>query len=234
MAQNNKARLRSGVDYKPRNYFQNTRAEMAEFLPDNAQNIIEVGCGEGVFGQMLKKHFSGSIVWGIEIDAAAVPQAKKQLDRVLKGDIDGLWDKIPNNHFDLVVFNDVLEHMIDPYSVLKKIQTKLKPGGYIVSSIPNIRYYHTLHALVMAGEFEYQESGVLDRTHLRFFTQKSIRRMYERLGYNIVRHSGINPMPSPPLRFKFLEMLSKKRFDDMRYEQFATLAQHTKGEKRKK
>lgn len=226
--------MRSGSDTKPENYFQNTRTEMLDFLPEGSRNILEVGCGEGLFGHMLKQHFSDSTVWGLEIDTTAASAAKNKLDRVFVGDIDELWSEIPDNNFDLVVFNDVLEHMIDPFTVLDKIRTKLKSGGYVMSSIPNIRYYHTLYALVMAGEFEYQESGVLDRTHLRFFTQKSIRRMYERLDYEIVRHDGINPMPSLPLQFRLINMMGRGRFDDLRYEQFATLARYAWRKTRKK
>jgi len=124
---------------------------------------------------------------GIE---SAAQQAQNVLDKVLVGDIADLMDELPANYFDIVVCNDVLEHMVDPFTVLARIKSKLKRRGMVVSSIPNIRYYHTFRELALHKTWEYEESGILDRTHLRFFTVKSIRNMYERLGFEVVRHEG--------------------------------------------
>lgn len=219
---------KSGSDTKPKNYFQNLRKEMLDFLPDKVHRVLDVGCGDGVFACEISR-LKGAETWGLEIDQAAAKRARQTLDKVLVGDIGVLLNDLPKGHFDLIVFNDVLEHMVDPFHVLSEVRSKLSKDGYVLSSIPNIRYFHTLYALVMGGEWEYAESGILDRTHLRFFTSKSIQNMYERLGYSIVRHEGINPMPTHPKHYKALMAMSKKKFDDIQYEQFATLAQVKSG-----
>ena len=218
--------MKSGSDDKPHNYFQNVRQEMLDYVPKSTKRVLEVGCGEGIFAAAIK-HSRNAECWGIEIESVAASKAKQTLDKVLVGDIVDLLPKLPNDYFDLIVFNDVLEHMVDPFFVLASIQSKLTPKGYVLSSIPNIRYFHTLYALVMGGEWEYQESGILDRTHLRFFTTKSIQNMYTRLGYKIIKHVGINPIPTVPKQLKLANLFGRDRFDDTQYEQFATLAQVT-------
>lgn len=129
-------------------------------------------------------------MWGVELLEPAAKQAERVLDKVLIGDIADLIDQIPDGYFDLVICNDVLEHMVDPFTVLTRLRGKMSGRGVVVSSIPNIRYYHTFHEILVHGQWEYEESGALDRTHLRFFTKKSIRRMYERLGYEGVAPRG--------------------------------------------
>lgn len=223
--------MKSGSDSKPHNYFQNVRQEMLDFVPEKIGRVLEVGCGEGSFIATIKQTRDAEC-WGIEIEASAARKAKTQIDKILVGDVVELLPKLPNDYFDLIIFNDVLEHMVDPFFVLDEIKPKLSKKGYVLSSIPNIRYFHTLYALVMGGEWEYRESGILDRTHLRFFTTKSIQNMYSRLGYRIIKHEGINPIPSIPRELKVANALGRNRFDDTRFEQFATLAQVTSAGKK--
>ena len=162
---------------------------MLGFIPRQAARLLEVGCGEGQFGRRLKEG-SQREVWGVEIAAAAARVAEQQLDRVLSGDISALIDDLPASYFDVVVFNDVLEHLIDPEDILARIKPHLSERGVVVSSIPNIRFFPIFHDLLVHGRWEYEESGILDRTHLRFFTIESIRAMYERLGYEVLTARG--------------------------------------------
>src|SRR5690606_13081315 len=119
-------------------------------------------------------------------------------------------------------FNDVLEHLIDPEEVLKVIKPKLAANGVIISSIPNVRFYRSFRKVVIQKDWEYEDYGIMDRTHLRFFTKKSIRRMYEKLGYEIVKHEGINRSKSiKPYLFYALTLFTQL---DMQYVQFATVA----------
>jgi len=154
-------------------------------------------------------------VWGVEIDEAAGQRARKLLDRVLIGDVAGLIDQLPDEHFDVVVFNDVLEHMVDPFDVLTRIKGKISRRGVVVSSIPNIRYYWAFRDLLVYGEWEYEESGILDWTHLRFFTFKSIRKMYGRLGYKVLRHEGINQMTELPWTYRLANAILRNKLADM-------------------
>jgi 2-polyprenyl-3-methyl-5-hydroxy-6-metoxy-1,4-benzoquinol methylase len=127
-------------------------------------------------------------------EPAAIAETK--LDKVLTGACEDRIKDLPDGHFDVIYFNDVLEHLVDPYKVLEAIKSKLSPNGVIISSIPNVRYFRVLKKLVVNKNWEYEKDGVLDKTHLRFFTSKSIQKMYTDLGYKIQSHQGINKTKS--------------------------------------
>lgn len=194
---------------------------MLKYLPKNPTTVIDIGCGDGSFAETVKQ-LTGAEVWGIEYKDEEAQKAKSILDTVFSGPCENFIDELPDNYFDVIYFNDVLEHLVDPYTVLEKVRTKLKPNGVVISSIPNIRYYNALLKLIFAKDWKYERAGVMDHTHLRFFTKKSIIRMYENAGYKIQLHEGINKSSSIrpylfniPLFFMHL---------DIRYPQFATVA----------
>ena len=215
---------RSLVDLstKPELYFSQSRPEMLPFIPKTAKRILDVGCGEAMFSAQLKEMLEAE-VWGIEMVEAVAERARQRLDRVLCGDVLQQLSLIPDGYFDCVIFNDVIEHLIDPYKVLLAIKQKLAPGGVAVCSIPNIRYFRNLFDIVIRGEFRYQEGGILDKTHLRFFTRKSIIEMFESLGYRILRLEGINATPS--WRVGLFDLATFGYFSDTRYVQFAVVAE---------
>lgn len=210
-------------DQKPVNYYQNVRAEMLGFIPADSRTVLEVGCGEGYFGQRLKESRDVE-VWGIEVVEARARAAEDRLDRVLSGTVESVISQLPASFFDVVVFNDVLEHLVDPFDVLARIKTCLSPRGVVVSSIPNIRFYPAFYELAVHGDWEYVQEGTLDATHLRFFTGRSIRNMYTRLGYEVLRHEGINKLEPMPGRYRLANAIFRGRFDDMQFVQFATVA----------
>lgn len=211
------------MDIKPDGYYQGARDEMVRFMPADATTVLEIGCGEGNFGYRLKERGARD-VWGVELAKPAAERAQRVLDRVLVGDIANLIDQLPADYFDLVVCNDVLEHMVDPFTVLDKLKSKISRRGVVVSSIPNIRYYPVVYALLVHKAWEYEESGILDRSHLRFFTVKSIRNMYERLGYEVIRHEGINRMPERPMIYRLANAILRNKLSDMQWIQFVTVA----------
>lgn len=172
-------------------YYQCDRKEMLAFIPNGASRILDVGCGAGRFGALLAAS-SNAEVWGVEPEVLAADEAKANLHRVLVGSFPDAVS-LPEHFFDVVVFNDVLEHMIDPRNALEAAKTLLAPGGVVVASIPNIRYLPVLYRLVVQGDWKYQESGALDETHLRFFTRKSAERLFRDAGFSILRRQGINP-----------------------------------------
>ncbi|SDG76445.1 class I SAM-dependent methyltransferase [Psychroflexus sediminis] len=181
------------MDYlnKKGKYYFNKRPEMLEFCPEDAKTILDVGCGQGAFAKQIKDKYHTE-TWGIEYMRSHGEKAEKILDKVFIGECEKFIDDLPNDYFDVIYFNDVLEHLIDPYMVLNKMKNKLTKKGRIISSIPNIRYHSALKSLVLKKDWKYEESGVMDHTHLRFFTKKSIKRMYEDLGFKIITHKGIN------------------------------------------
>src|SRR3989344_2104623 len=162
---------------KPDWYYGLYRTEMIKFVPKTAKKILDVGCSSGLFGIQLKKTLDAE-VWGIELDKKSAKIASKSLNKVLCGDVSEIIKNLPDSYFDIIVFNDVLEHLIDPYGVLLKMKKKLSPEGLIVCSLPNIRYIVALKRLILDKQWKYDDSGVLDKTHLRFFTLKSIKDMF--------------------------------------------------------
>ncbi|PWK17724.1 class I SAM-dependent methyltransferase [Xanthomarina spongicola] len=211
------------IDYnhKPDDYFENERMEMLQFLPKNAKYVLDVGCSNGGFGNLIKSKTSAE-VWGIEPLEHASDNAKKALDKVITKSCELAIDELPSKYFDAIFFNDVLEHLIDPYSVLEIMKEKLKDDGKIISSIPNIRYHRTFLKLLFKKDWEYQDEGVLDRTHLRFFTYKSISNMYENAGYVVEKNIGINGGKSLKPFLVNIPLLFSGM--DMKYPQFATVA----------
>jgi 2-polyprenyl-3-methyl-5-hydroxy-6-metoxy-1,4-benzoquinol methylase len=210
------------VDFllKPTGYYAQIRTEMIGYIPSTSKRMLEIGCAEGNFGAYFKE--KGLEVWGIEYSSAEAAVAATKLDKVYVGDIALHVDSLPDNYFDVIVCNDVLEHLIDPYIILEKFKTKLSAQGVVVSSIPNIRYFRTLYKFIFKKNWDYTDNGIMDKTHFRFFTINSIRKMYENLGYEIVSHEGINGSPS--LKALFWNVITFGAFSDIKYLQFATVA----------
>ncbi len=202
-------------------YYSNERKEMLRFIPSDAHFVLEVGCGGGIFGSAVKR-VSGAEVWGIEIDNEAALEAKVKLDKVVIGDISGIIPDIPDRKFDCIVFNDVLEHLVDPFSVLIAVKSKLTSKGVVVCSIPNMRYFPVLSRLLINKQWKYEDWGVLDRTHLWFFTKKSIIDTFTELNYGILQLEGINGINS--WKFNLLNALLLGNISDTRYMQFACVA----------
>ncbi|WP_158019082.1 class I SAM-dependent methyltransferase [Mycobacterium basiliense] len=177
-------------------YYGHQRPEMLRFIPPDAQRVLELGCGEGVFGAAIKDS-TGAEVWGIEYNEEAAQRAGGILDHVLAGDANQRIAELPDDYFDAVICNDVLEHLVDPRDTLTRVRCKLNPRGVVVASIPNIRYLPALGKVVFRRDFPQEDFGIFDRTHLRFFTRSSMVRMFEDAGYSMRRIKGINPFLGP-------------------------------------
>jgi SAM-dependent methyltransferase len=195
---------------------------MISFIPSAARSVLDVGCSRGRFGALLRNADPGRNLVGIEPDPEAVKEAAHNYDEV----ICGLFpeDMPAGSTFDCIVFNDVIEHVVDPWTLLRKAERHLTPGGRIVASIPNIRYYIVVRDLLLRGRWEYADWGILDRTHLRFFTRESINRLFPECGYIIDQLTPINP-----IKLRRAALLTTKWFRDMRYQQFAVVAKRSTG-----
>lgn len=216
-------KIPEGLDYvnKPNDYYENDRPEMLAYLPADAKVVLDVGCSNGQFGAAVKQKNQAE-VWGIEPFESFGSLAVDKLDKVFIASVEGTLAELPDNYFDVVYFNDVLEHLLDPYSVLEQMKKKLKPNGIVISSIPNIRYFRTFFKLLFKGEWDYEDEGILDRTHVRFFTKKSILKMYQNAGYEVISHDGINGSKS--LKPWLINIFLGFNGMDMKYIQFATVA----------
>ncbi len=211
------------MDYenKDEKYYHLERDEMLVYLPKNANKVLEVGCGAGNFAKSIKIR-NNAEVWGIELMDDEAKRAAEIIDKVLSGPCEEHIKNLPDNYFDAIFFNDVLEHLVDPYSVLKNIKSKLSKDGVVISSIPNIRYHSALKSLVINKDWKYMDHGIMDKTHLRFFTKKSIVNMYEDAGYEVKLHEGINKTRSlKPWLYNLLFLFTAL---DMRNLQYATVA----------
>jgi 2-polyprenyl-3-methyl-5-hydroxy-6-metoxy-1,4-benzoquinol methylase len=203
-------------------YFQRTRPEMLGVIPGDAKTLLEIGCAEGYFGGRLKEQRPMEI-WGVELLPEVAEKARTRLDRVLVGKIEDHIPSIPDGYFDCIVLNDVLEHLIDPWTVLRDLRRKLTSKGALVASIPNVRHFPNLVNLLVRRDWEYTEWGILDRTHLRFFTSKSIERLFDGCGYELVSMQGIEESP-PSWKFVVLNRLLLNALSDCRFLVFACVA----------
>jgi len=186
-----------GLSTQPENtsipqYFQNIRDDIVSLVPNDAVDILEIGCAAGMTGNELKKR-PGIYVAGVELDHRAAVEAKKVLDEVVEGNIETLKLPFKEKKFDCILFADVLEHLIDPLVVLKKTRKLLRANGTVIASIPNVQYLGLVNQLV-EGNWTYQDEGILDRTHLRFFTYHEIVKLFDEAGYRI---SSINETLDP-------------------------------------
>ena len=206
---------------KSRGYYDSIREDMLKYIPRDVKKTLEFGCGSGGFSGLVKDKF-GAEVWAVEIDEQSAKTAAQKLDNVINCDAHEAIDKLPDNYFGCIVFFDILEHLVDPYSLLHILKTKLTKKGIIVASIPNIRYYRSLVKLVVHGDWDYKDHGILDKTHLRFFTYKSIVKLFNELAFEILEIEGIHPTSSRT--FKVLNTLLLNAIDDIRYKHFAVVA----------
>ncbi len=147
--------------------------------------VLEVGCATGYISKVMTER--GCNVTGIELDPDAACLAQKWLERVVVGNIDegSVWDEVDDESFDAVIFGDVLEHLRDPLGALRAAVRKLKPTGIVVTSLPNVAHGDVRLSL-LKGNFTYNETGLLDKTHIRFFTLETIRTLLREAGLVIV------------------------------------------------
>ncbi len=212
----------AGYDIKTANYFEDQREEMLPFIPAETRRVLEVGCGNAAFAARLKSSRAVHVT-AIENHAPAAEVASKRVDRVLNGNLEDSVQRLHGEVFDCIVLNDVLEHLIDPWDALGRLRTLLAPEGVVVASIPNVRYLPVFKDYVLRGDWQYQRDGVLDRTHLRFFTTHSMKELFAKSGFEVKRIEGINPTHFA-WKFALLNRLLGGRFNDTLFKQFACVA----------
>ncbi len=197
-------------------YHFSSRHDLIRLIPPQAENILEVGCAGGMTGKALREKGFKEII-GIEINEEVVQTGRSYYDQLIIGDVEEVHLPFEKEHFDCILYGDVLEHLMDPWQVLKKHHTFLKKGGIIICSIPNIRHYRIIKKLFFNGKWEYTEDGIMDKTHLRFFTLDSIRRMLGEAGFEIKR---ITKSSSGAYWLKLLNRLLGNQFIDFLVRQY--------------
>jgi 2-polyprenyl-3-methyl-5-hydroxy-6-metoxy-1,4-benzoquinol methylase len=170
---------------KPPGYYANRRGDLVAALPRPLGRVLDVGCGEG--GVAIELRDAGADwIAGIELDPAAASRAEEVLDEVQVGSVEDCLGRLSGGPWDTTCCYDVLEHLVDPYSVLAKLRAAAAPGGRLHVSVPNARHLSLLTDLVLRGTFGYREWGHRDSTHLRWFTRRDIVAAIQGAGWRVL------------------------------------------------
>jgi SAM-dependent methyltransferase len=172
-------------EHKRDEYYLYPRPDIQALVDARGKRILDVGCAAGELGAALKQAGACEVV-GIEASAEAAAQARAKLDRVIVGDAGSSDLPLEPSSFDYIILADVLEHLVDPWATLASFKRYLRENGRIVASIPNARFYAVIARLIF-NRWNYADSGILDRTHLRFFTWPTIQAMFADASLNVER-----------------------------------------------
>jgi len=167
-------------------YYRSPRTDLAQHVPAGARRVLDVGCGGGELGRYLKQQRNVGEVAGVEINRRSWELAREVLDQAILGDVEKLDLPFADGYFDCIIFGDVLEHLVWPGEVLRKAARVLAADGIMVISIPNVRFYQVFEMLAR-GRWKYEDAGILDRTHLRFFTVVEMRELVREAGLELVK-----------------------------------------------
>lgn len=171
---------------KPFGYYKHEREDLICSVPVGDHRVLDIGCAEGKTGKRLKKDGKALVVVGIELHPDVALRAQENLDCVVQGNVESIEIPEPYGKYDYILAGDVLEHLVDPWSVLKKVKYALAPSGRLIFSVPNIRNWKVLFPLLFQGKWDYQKFGIMDSTHLRFFTKKTCIQLAESADMRVV------------------------------------------------
>jgi 2-polyprenyl-3-methyl-5-hydroxy-6-metoxy-1,4-benzoquinol methylase len=167
-------------------YFNNAKPAFLELIDPRGLRILDLGCGGGHNGALLKRAGAREVV-GVELHAGAAAQARTRLDAVVQGDLAHLeLADLGLEPFDAILASDVLEHLAEPEDVLAHVLSRLRPGGVVVVSLPNVAHVVVFANLLMK-RWPRRSSGIFDRTHLRFFAKRDMVRLLEGAGLRVLR-----------------------------------------------
>ena len=200
MSSNNKSQYAE----KNNSYYDIVREEILDLIPSSTKRLLDVGCGTGTISSMAKKKFNIDEVVGIEKFEKAASVASARLDKVICGDIESIQLEYDNNYFDCILCADIFEHLINPENVIRKLHSLLSENGVMITSLPNIRHVVPLLKIIF-DRLEHEESGVLDKTHLHFYTLHTMKKMFTESGFEIQR---IEYNRSISLKFKVANIIT--------------------------
>lgn len=199
------------------NYYSNVRSDILAMVEGTGLRLLEVGCGSGSTLLHAKQTGIASKIVGVEYvtDVAKIAQ-ERGVQNIYTGDFSLVAKKISTQEgrFDTILFGDVLEHMIDPWTALAQAKDLLVDGGQIVASVPNFRYWRVMYNVFFRGNFRYESDGIMDRTHLRFFCRRNILEMISDQ-FEIVREHAVLPKSGKLLNVFSLGLL--KEFGTLQY-----------------
>jgi 2-polyprenyl-3-methyl-5-hydroxy-6-metoxy-1,4-benzoquinol methylase len=182
--------MTNNLSYADGIYFSGSRPEVAQLVPVGSKNVLDVGCGFGGLGRSLRERKVDNL-YGIEINPDAPIHLDGIYDQYWIGSVESieLPETLPK--FDYIIFADVLEHLVDPWATMQRYSQILSSEGKIIASIPNVQNLGLLYNLIFRGRWAYSDSGLLDKTHLRFFTRYEILELFSQAGLTI-EHIDVN------------------------------------------
>ena len=193
---NQESIVKESYGVKHDSYFEGARKDYIKELPDKPDaTILEIGCSNGNTGALALAKKKCNKYIGVEIHNEAAEKAKQKLSQVIVGNIEQMELPLADNSIDAMILSEVLEHLVDPWKVLIKLKRYLKPGALIFASSPNVSHYRII-LMILRGEWNLTDEGVMDRTHLRWFTPKTFEAMFEETGYQVIKVEAL-----PPLKF---------------------------------
>jgi 2-polyprenyl-3-methyl-5-hydroxy-6-metoxy-1,4-benzoquinol methylase len=166
--------------------YETARPDVQAHVPPTAMRILDLGCSTGALGASLKRR-QGALVVGVELDGDYATAAASCLDRVIESDVETFLRNPPTDEapFDCLIAADVLEHLVDPWTALRRVTELLEPGATVVVSLPNVAHWAGLLRLVRTASWPRDEAGPFDRTHLRWFTRDD--------AVALLRQAGVEP-----------------------------------------
>jgi SAM-dependent methyltransferase len=184
-----------GRSVEAEQYYTHARPEVLRLIPQGVRQVVDVGCGAGALGAAIKRAFPEAQVRGVELMPEQAAAAAKVLDAAVNADANAAlpasWPQP-----DCLVFADVLEHLVDPWAALAAWRARCQPKAWAVISLPNVAHVSVLSDL-KRGRFDYQDEGLLDRTHLRFFTRATACALVEQAGYEVVQLDRVISVRGP-------------------------------------
>lgn len=201
---------------KPPGYFDIARKSFIDLLPQNPEaRLLEIGAGAGDTGAYALAEGKCGWCCGLELCDGPAEEARQKIQQVIVGDVERIELNLPNKSFDILILSEVLEHLVDPWSVLRRLRPLMKPGSIVLAGSPNVCHRSVIHTL-LRGEWHYEPKGIFDATHLRWFSPASYKAMFEDCGF-IVDKVG----PSYPLRLKarLFNALTARRFEYLLHSQ---------------
>jgi 2-polyprenyl-3-methyl-5-hydroxy-6-metoxy-1,4-benzoquinol methylase len=197
---------------KPDDYFNGERRDLIDRLAEDPRRaILEIGCGDGATGAYAKKTGRCGRYVGVELSEQAALIAAGVLDEVRVGDVESMELPSTAGGFDVLIASEVLEHFVDPWSVLRRIHPLMKPGAIVFASSPNVAHRSTL-AMLLKGGWDLSEEGRMDRTHLRWFTPRTYAALFENTGYDV---EAVWPMRQPGLLARTINLLTGSRLSHL-------------------
>jgi 2-polyprenyl-3-methyl-5-hydroxy-6-metoxy-1,4-benzoquinol methylase len=200
--------LRDFYAAKDAAYFSGVRADILAEMPKNPQaRILEIGCGTGATGEAALATGRAGFYRGVEFDPDSAERARSVLTDVVCANVETIDPARISDSYDVLILSEVLEHLIDPWGVMKALAPFVKPGGRIYASSPNISHHKVIRSL-LAGRFDYETAGVMDRTHVRWFTPATYRAMFEDAGFETL---SVGPLAPYPRKARLINRLSGGR-----------------------